>query len=76
MGVLCRPSRLEFSILCLLFGTTTPFTAERLAELYPTHDAYVRAYEDATDRAVRAGFILPEDARLMKSAAAASSVGR
>ncbi len=64
------------SILCLLFGTTTPFTAERLAELYPTHDAYVRAYEDATDRAVRAGFILPEDARLMKSAAAASSVGR
>jgi hypothetical protein len=25
------------SIFCLLFGTTTPFDAARLASLYPTH---------------------------------------
>ncbi|WP_059009720.1 alpha/beta hydrolase domain-containing protein [Streptomyces specialis] len=31
------------SIVCPIAGHEVPFTAERLAELYPTHGAYVRA---------------------------------
>jgi hypothetical protein len=64
------------SLLCLLFGTTVPFDAATLASLYPDHDAYVSAFNKATRRAVRAGFILSHDARLMKASAAASAVGR
>ncbi len=63
------------SILCLLFGTTTPFDQATLATLYPDHNAYVSAFNAATDRAVQGGFILPHDADLMKAAAAASDVG-
>jgi hypothetical protein len=63
------------SLLCLLFGTTTPFDAATLVTLYPSHDAYVSAFNAATDQAVRAGFILPHDAELMKAAAAASDIG-
>jgi hypothetical protein len=49
------------SIFCVLFGTTTPFSAERLAALYPSHDAYVRAFTMATQRLARQGFLLPGD---------------
>jgi alpha/beta hydrolase family protein len=63
------------SVFCLLFGTTTPFDAATLASLYPDHDAYVAAFNAATDRAVQAGFILAPDAGLMKAAAAASDIG-
>ena len=62
-------------VFCLLFGTTTPFDAQTLTALYPTHDAYVSAFNAATARAVQAGFILPPDATLMKAAAAASDIG-
>lgn len=58
------------SIVCLLFGTTTPFDVETLAELYPTAEDYVSAFNAATDRAMQAGFILAPDAELMKAAAA------
>jgi len=57
------------SIVCVLFGMTTPFDAAKLAELYPTAEAYVTAFNAATDRAVQAGFILAPDAQLMKAAA-------
>jgi hypothetical protein len=60
---------------CFIFGTTVPFDAETLAELYPDHDAYVAAVDEATDRAVEAGFIRPADAVLIKAAAEASGVG-
>jgi hypothetical protein len=64
------------SILCLLFGTTTPFDDAKLAALYPTHDAYLSAFSAATRRAVAAGFIGSRDARLMRQSAALSDVGR
>ena len=60
---------------CFIFGTTAPFDAETLASLYPDHDAYVLAVDDATDRAVAAGFLLEPDAQLIKAAAAQSDVG-
>ncbi|PWW66497.1 alpha/beta hydrolase domain-containing protein [Actinokineospora spheciospongiae] len=46
---------------CLLLGTTKPFTADRLKQLYPTREAYVTKFTDAADVAVRFGFLLPED---------------
>jgi hypothetical protein len=47
-----------------------------VAPLYPDHETYVSAFNAATDAAVAAGFILPPDAALMKTAAASSTVGR
>ena len=47
--------------MCRLFGRSIPLSAERLAELYPSRAGYLAAYAEATDRAVAAGFVLPED---------------
>jgi hypothetical protein len=49
------------SVICLLFGTTTPLPAERLAELYASREDYLARFTAATDAAIAAGFILPED---------------
>lgn len=48
-------------VICLLLGSTRPLPAARLAELYPSADAYLDAYEAATDDAIDAGFVLEED---------------
>jgi hypothetical protein len=64
------------SILCRLFGTTTPFGDAKLAALYPSHGAFVSKYNRALARSVRAGWILPADAKLLKQWAATSDVGR
>lgn len=58
------------SLVCLLFGTTRLFDAATLASLYPSKEAYLTAHGAATDAAVRAGFILAEDAGLLRQAAA------
>ncbi len=52
-------------IICLLLGTTTPLPAERLAELYPSRADYLESYEQATDAAIEAGFVLEEDRQAM-----------
>lgn len=54
---------------CRLFGTTQLFDEAQLAALYGTPAAYVQQVSDATDAAVAAGFILPEDAVLIKEGA-------
>jgi hypothetical protein len=64
------------SIVCLISGSTTLFDAPTLASLYPDHDAYVSKFNQATKRAVRAGFILKRDAQLLKEWAAGSDIGR
>ncbi|WP_139190444.1 alpha/beta hydrolase domain-containing protein [Actinokineospora iranica] len=46
---------------CLLLGSTTPFSPARLTARYPDHDAYVRAFTTAADRARDAGYLLPQD---------------
>jgi len=63
------------SVLCLLFGTTTPFDAAKLASLYPTHRAFVFSYKKSVNRAVKSGVILKPDARLLKQWAAGSDIG-
>jgi hypothetical protein len=60
---------------CRIFGTTAPFDDATLATLYPSHAAYVSAVNQATDRAVRAGFVLAPDAKLIKAAASSSQIG-
>ena len=60
---------------CGLFGTTVPFDAAKLAARYPTHAAFVKAWNQATDKAVKAGFVLQADAPAIKAAAAASTIG-
>ncbi len=60
---------------CFLFGTTAPFDAAKLASRYPSHAAFVKAWNTATDQAVKAGFLLRADARHLKAAAAKSSIG-
>jgi hypothetical protein len=49
------------SVFCSLFGTTVPFSAERLAARYASTADHVAAVEAAADRAVREGFLLPVD---------------
>jgi hypothetical protein len=49
------------STICLLLGSTKPFSAARLAQLYPSRAAYVRRYDADADATIKAGFVLPED---------------
>ena len=60
---------------CSLFGTTVPFDSATLASLYPKHSKYVAAVSKATSSAVKAGFLLNPDAKLIKASAKASAVG-
>ncbi|GAA0528617.1 alpha/beta hydrolase domain-containing protein [Saccharopolyspora thermophila] len=61
--------------LCRLYGSHQPFTAEKLASLYPTHDAYVRAVRNVTNSNLRKGFILERDAAETVREAEVSRVG-
>lgn len=60
---------------CFLFGTTTPFPAEKLAALYPHHATFVTKWSAATAQGVGAGFIRPADAAELVRAAAQSGIG-
>lgn len=60
---------------CILFGTSKPFDAATLAELYPTREDFVRAFDAATDKAVKAGFLVEPDAQQLKDAAAELPIG-
>lgn len=46
------------SVICSLFGSTTPLTDAQLAERYPDHDAYVAAVTESANAAVADGFLL------------------
>ena len=50
------------SIICVLFGSTTPFTAEQLDARYPDHEAYVAAVTASAEAAVEDGFLLESTA--------------
>ncbi|MCK9929006.1 hypothetical protein MXD62_17785 [Frankia sp. Mgl5] len=49
------------SVICSLFGSTTPLPAERLAALYPSRDTYLQKYTTAVDSTIKAGFTLAAD---------------
>jgi hypothetical protein len=65
----------EGTILCGLFGTTTLFDDAKLASLYPTHKAFTKAWNRSLKRAVKAGWIVKADAKLIKKWAAESTIG-
>ncbi|HMI84680.1 MAG TPA: alpha/beta hydrolase domain-containing protein [Polyangiaceae bacterium] len=57
------------NILCSLFGHTTPFTPEKLIELYPTHETYVMKVKDSARKSAAAKFILePEEQAMVAEA--------
>ncbi len=47
---------------CSLFGTTSLFSADQMASLYIDEAGFVAAVTEATNAALDAGFLLPEDA--------------
>jgi hypothetical protein len=49
------------STICILLGSTKPFSAARLAQLYPSRADYVRRYDADVDATIKAGFALPQD---------------
>ncbi len=60
---------------CSLFGTSVPFDAPTLAQLYPSHAKYVAAVVKAARKAVRAQVLLRADLPGIKAAALASTIG-
>jgi hypothetical protein len=62
--------------LCFLNGTHIPFDRATLRALYPNHQAYLREFTRAVLRNLRAGYLLPADAREMLRDAHASIAGR
>jgi hypothetical protein len=61
---------------CFLFGRTVPFDREKLASLYPSHDAFVKRFTAAVDALEKTGYLLAPEAEEARKAAAASRIGR
>jgi hypothetical protein len=59
---------------CPLMDYHETYSAGRLAELTPTHSAYVTAMEKAARTAVRSGIMLPEGASELLRQVRASSI--
>jgi AcrR family transcriptional regulator len=49
------------STICLLLGSTKPFSAARLAQLYPSRAQYRKRYQAHVSSTIKAGFALPGD---------------
>jgi hypothetical protein len=60
---------------CFLFGTTSPFSSTKLAQLYPTHTVFVRKWDLAVSADVTAGYLLPADAKVLRRVAQESGIG-
>jgi hypothetical protein len=48
--------------ICFLFGSTTPFTSDKLKMLYPSHEEYVAKITDSAHALQKAGFLLEPEA--------------
>jgi hypothetical protein len=48
-------------VICLLMGSTVPLPRERLADRYPSVEAYRDQYEAKVGEAIAGGFVLAED---------------
>jgi hypothetical protein len=60
---------------CWLYGSHVDFDQAKLASLYPTHDSYVTAVREVTEKNFKAGYILRHEADATIAAAEHSSVG-
>jgi hypothetical protein len=61
-------------IICILLGSTTALSPERLAELYTSRDDYVQRYAAATDAVIASGFVLEEDREALQAVSDPSRV--
>jgi hypothetical protein len=61
---------------CFLFGRTVPFEREKLASLYPSHEAFVTQFSAAVNALEQAGYLLAPEAEEARRAARASQIGR
>jgi len=61
---------------CHLLGSYEPFSDFRLNVLYPTHDLYVKAVKDATEKNLKSGYILKADAEATIEEANKSKIGK
>jgi hypothetical protein len=59
--ILSGESQVQTAPLCAIFGSTTPFDPATLSSLYPTREAYLRAFDKALDRAIEKGFVRRAD---------------
>jgi hypothetical protein len=59
---------------CLLYGYFTPFDDATLKALYSNHEAYVHAFKHSTYQALKAGYIVKEDAEEMIDEAVKSEI--
>lgn len=57
------------SRFAFLYGTAEDFSAERLAELYPSQDTFMSSYDAALQKSVEEGMVLSEDAPTLREAA-------
>jgi hypothetical protein len=62
-------------VICLLLGSTQPLPDARLAELYPSRDAYVQEYDASTDQVIESGFVLEPDRAALLAFAQPSRIG-
>jgi len=60
---------------CFLTGSHEDFAPARLATLYPTHAAYANAVKAATEKNLKAGYIVKADADATMAEAARSPIG-
>lgn len=60
---------------CGIFGTTVPVSSAKLTQLYPTHQAFVKKWDQAVASDVSKGYLLPADAKVLESVAKQSTIG-
>jgi hypothetical protein len=60
---------------CRLYGSHEPFDAATLVSLYPTRAGYVAAVREATEKNLKAGYILKVDADQTIAAAERAAIG-
>jgi hypothetical protein len=63
------------AVTCGLGGNHEMFETAKLNALYRNHGSYVSKVSHATNAAVKAGFLLPDDAEITKDKAAGSIIG-
>jgi len=63
------------SLICSLFGRTTPLPPADLVARYPSRQAYVDRVAASAQAAVDAGFVLPADKELIVARAGTEAIG-
>lgn len=61
---------------CAIFGRTLPFGPGQLASLYKNHGQFVSQWVQATQKDVKAGYLLRADAVELNASAATSQIGK